>query len=108
MSSIKGLIQKIQNDIIEPIINLLFIVATLLFIWGIIQYVIGSQGDKTKLEQGKKLMLWGIIGMAVMASAWGFASILCNFFTPNQCIIPSIRLESGVQQPSGEYWRGGN
>lgn len=80
MDSLTLLINKIQNAVLNPIINLLFALATVVFLWGIIQYVIGSQGDTAKLEKGKQVMIWGIIGMAIMASAWGIVKILCQFF----------------------------
>lgn len=74
------LITKIQTGILTPVINLLFVLATVIFLWGVIQYVIGSQGDTAKLEKGKQVMIWGIIGMTIMASAWGIVGILCSFF----------------------------
>ncbi len=80
MDSLTQLINKIQNQVLNPIINLLFALATVVFLWGVIQYVVGSQGDETKLKKGKQTMIWGIIGMTVMASAWGIVKILCQFF----------------------------
>ena len=78
--TVEGLIVRITKEILNPLIVLLFAVATLMFAWGIIQYVLGSQGSDQKVEQGKKAMMWGIIGMFIMASAWGFVKILCDFF----------------------------
>ena len=77
--SITEIFEKIQSDILDPMIAMLFALATALLLWGVILYVIGSQGDQKKLDQGKQLMLWGIIGMTVMASAWGIVNILCDF-----------------------------
>lgn len=79
-SDIKCIIDKLKTQVITPLISLLFVVAMLVFVWGLIMYVVGSSGDKTKLEQGKRLMLWGIIGLFIMSSAWAIVSILCNFF----------------------------
>lgn len=78
--SIKCLIDKVTTEILNPVIVLLFALATILFIWGIIQYIIGSQGDTGKLKTARSVILWGIIGMFIMASAWGFVAILQNFF----------------------------
>ena len=49
--------------------------ATLVFFWGVIQYVI-SQGDSKKLEEGRRFMLYGIIGLAVIASVWGLVNLI--------------------------------
>lgn len=80
MVTIKVLLEKIQNEILNPLIGLLFALATVIFLWGIVSYVIGSRGDDKRLESGKKIMLWGIIGMFIMVSAWGIVEILCKFF----------------------------
>jgi len=73
------LLNNITEQILKPVINILFILATVIFLWGIISYVIGSRGDEKKLEQGKKIMLWGIIGMTIMVSAWGIVGMICEF-----------------------------
>lgn len=78
--TITSLVEKITTGILTPVINLLFVLATVIFLWGVIQYVLGSQGDQKKLDQGKQVMIWGIIGMFVMVSAWGIVKILCQFF----------------------------
>lgn len=77
--TIKSLLEKIQTDILNPLIGLLFVLATVLFIWGIIELVIGSRGDPARLQKGKQVMLWGIVGMTIMVSAWGIVNILCTF-----------------------------
>lgn len=89
MNTIADFVRKIETGILNPLINLLFVLATLIFLWGIVQYVIGSQGDEKKLAQGKQLMIWGVIGMFIMASAWGIVNLLCGFF--GTCVqTPSI------------------
>lgn len=77
--TIQQIINKITTEILNPVIYLLFGLATVVFIWGIIQYVLAG-GSPQQAEQGKKTMLYGIIGLFVMASAFGIVSILCNFF----------------------------
>lgn len=79
-TTVTDLLTKIQNQLLNPLINLLFVLATVVFLWGVIRYVIGSQGDPKNLDAGKKIMFWGIIGMAIMASAWGIVKIICRFF----------------------------
>ena len=75
------LLNKITTEILNPLIVLLFVLATILFIWGVIQYVIGSNGDTAKLKQGRDSILWGIVGMFIMASAWEIVRILKDFFS---------------------------
>lgn len=78
--TLQGFLSRIQTVIINPVIAMLFTVATLIFIWGIVQYVIlGSQSDKN-LTDGKRVIGWGLVGMFIMASAWGIVNVFCNFF----------------------------
>ena len=56
-------------------IDLLLGIATIVFFWGVIQYVI-AQGDEKKIAEGRKYMLWGIIGLVVIASSWGLANLI--------------------------------
>ena len=69
------------------IIGLLFVLVTLYFIWGVIQYV-GAGGDEEKLKKGRQHMVWGIVGMAVMAMAWGIVGLLVNYFGVGNTNVP--------------------
>ncbi len=80
--TIKQIIEKITTQIINPTIYLLFGVATIVFVYGIVLYIISAGQGKT--ETGKKIMLGGIVGLFVMASAYGIVKILCDFFE-NTC-----------------------
>jgi hypothetical protein len=51
------------------IINLLLVVATLVFLWGIIKYI-SAGGDAAKVKEARSYILWGLIGLAIMASVW--------------------------------------
>lgn len=80
IETVQQLVTQIQTGIIDPVISLLFALATVMFIWGVVMYVIGSKGEPSKLEKGKQAMIWGIVGMFIMVSAWGIVRILCQFF----------------------------
>lgn len=83
MLSTRALIDNVTRVIINPLIALLFAAGLLLFAWGIIEFLIGSSasGDAGKKEDGKRHMLWGIIGMFVMAAAY----TLLAFIASNVC-----------------------
>lgn len=91
MTTITQLINKIQTGILDPLITLLFVLATIVFIWGVIQYVImGGQGNEAAMKQGRKVMIWGIVGLFIMSAAWGIVSLLCQFFF-NSPTCPGLR-----------------
>ncbi len=79
-ATLGGFIDAIKGLINDKIIPFLFVLGTVIFIWGVVQYVIGSQGSDAKIAQGKKAMLWGIIGLTIMMSAWAIVALLCNSF----------------------------
>jgi len=79
-TSIEDIVNAITTGVLNPLITLLFVLATVVFIWGVIQYVIAQAGDEKKIADAKRVMLWGIIGMFLMASAWGIVKVLCDFF----------------------------
>jgi len=61
----------------DPLLILLASASLLVFIWGIAKFIWAS-GDEKKLEEGKRLMFWGIIALFVMVSVW---SIIQFFFS---------------------------
>ncbi len=95
--SFSELIAKIQNEILKPLITLLFILATVVFMWGIIRYVING-GNADAAGKAKTIILWGIIGMALMLGAWGIVNIICGFFGPGSCTADPL---GGSQLPPG-------
>ena len=80
VTTVSGLVQKIITQVLQPLVYLLFGLAIVIFLWGIIQYVIAQSGDEKKLADAKRVMIWGIIGLFIMSSAWGIVAVLCNFF----------------------------
>ncbi len=58
-------------------IPILISLATVYFIWGVVNYVMGSSEDAKK--EGKNRMIWGLIGLAVITSVWGLVALLKSF-----------------------------
>lgn len=73
----------------KSIIPLILGFAMVLFIWGVVQYVINTD-DETKKKKGKQFMIWGIVALAVMTSVWGLVRILGNTFGVNTTVIPQL------------------
>jgi len=71
------------------VIPLIMSLAVVMFIWGIVQYVISGDDEKKK-EKGRNFMIWGIIALAVMVSVWGLVAILRNTFGI-QNVIPQVK-----------------
>lgn len=73
------------------IIPLLVALAIMVFIYGVITYVI-SADDEEKRKTGRQYMMYGIIGIFVMVSVWGLVNILSNTFGVAN-VIPQIQTQ---------------
>ncbi len=71
------LIQAINEHIINPAIILIFAVAMVVFLWGLISYIRGA-GDPKARESGRSRIIWGIIGFAIMFSVFGIMQLVSN------------------------------
>ncbi len=63
------------NTVIVPVI---FAFAFAAFVWGMLNYFFLNKGDENKTGKGKEFALWGLIGMAVLFSVWGFVNLLLS------------------------------
>ena len=61
------------------LVTLLFVVALLVFAFGIIRFLLAA-GDPNAVSSAKGYILWGVVGMAVLASLFGLILFLRNFF----------------------------
>jgi len=71
------LINRIGTYIINPMIYVLFSAAFIVFVWGLLQFVANLDNEEMR-STGIKHMIWGIVGMAVMAGVNGILAIICN------------------------------
>ncbi len=53
--------------------------ALLYFFWGLANYILNS-GDEKKKDEGRRIMIWGIIALFVMVSVWGLVNVIQDTF----------------------------
>jgi hypothetical protein len=87
---IQDLLGYVTCIIGKSIIPLIFALATAMFIWGVVQYVINDQ-EEAKKARGRQFMIWGIIALAVMFSIWGLVGILGNTFGVDTKFVPQLK-----------------
>ena len=68
-------IVKFFNDVLIPLV---LAVAFLVFIWGVFRFFIMGAQDEGARENGKNLMIWGILGFVIIISIVGIVSLLGN------------------------------
>lgn len=76
-STISTFIDKVQAEILTPIVTLLALAAFVLFAWGVVQFIAGAT-DEEKRRTGQQHMLWAIIGLAILFGANAIVSLLEN------------------------------
>ena len=89
IAAAQGLLSKIENVILFPLLTLMMSVAFLVFLWGAYEFVANAAEEGARTE-GKKHMLYGIIGLLVMLSAYAILKIAagtigCDFETAGGC-----------------------
>lgn len=75
----QNLVARLQDVIIDPLLVLFVAVALLVFLWGGFQYVTGASADEAR-EEGRRHMIWGIVGLLIMLSAYAIISIAAGTF----------------------------
>ena len=77
------------RDFTNQGIGLLLGIATLVFLVGVIQYVIAG-GDEKKTANAKTYMLYGIIGLVVMVAAWGIVNLVVDTLDLTTTSVPDL------------------
>ncbi len=63
----------IITDILVP---LAFALCLFYFFWGVAKYIREGAASDKAAEEGKRIMLWGIVGLFVAASIWGIVAFI--------------------------------
>lgn len=72
-------ISNINRAIVNPLILLLIALAMVYFLWGLAMFVANSAGSDGRAE-GKRKIIWGLVGLFIMVSVFGILRILLNTF----------------------------
>lgn len=68
---------NINSLIVNPLIALLFALAILYFLYGVVEFI-ANQENEEKKTKGKSHMIWGIIGITIMMGVWGILNIVLS------------------------------
>ncbi|MDP2665426.1 MAG: hypothetical protein Q8P23_02110 [bacterium] len=85
MAELNKFLGKVIEQIVNPIILLLAAVAFVVFLWGVFDFI-AHAGDETKRKEGKRAIMWGLIGLVIIFGAYGIINIALGTFN-----LPDIR-----------------
>lgn len=74
-SFVDGVINRFISSVINPLLAILFALAFVLFLWGAANFI-WNAADKTAKDNGKNHMIWGVVGMIIMISAYGIMNLV--------------------------------
>lgn len=69
------IVQKINDAILQPLTVLLLALATGYFLFGLMKFIQNQDNEEAQSE-GKKHMVYGIIGIAIMVGVWGILGVI--------------------------------
>ncbi len=72
-------IQNILDSIVNPIVKVMITVALVIFLWGVVEFIMGADNEE-KRDAGKKHIIWGVIGLFIMVAVFGIMNLLSNFW----------------------------
>ena len=79
MHDITGILNWASCLLYKSVVPLLFAIATVAFIWGVIQFYLNPDNEE-KRKKGKSFIIGGLIALFVMVAMWGLVGILTNTF----------------------------
>lgn len=79
MDSIDSFLGRINLYILNPIIVFMFVVALLVFFWGLVQFIYNAGSDSGR-DTGKQHIIWGIVGMFIMVAVYGIIRLILDTF----------------------------
>jgi Fe2+ transport system protein B len=88
--SAEELVNTLATEILNPIVALLFAVAVVYFIFGVINYIANADSQDAR-ETGQRHLLYSIVGLVIMAGVWGIIGL----------IFDSLGLFGSVSSPPG-------
>lgn len=95
-ASVVTLMKSVNRVIINPLITLLFALAVVYFLYGLVQYLLNPDSEEIR-KSSKSHMLWGIIGMFIMVSVFGIMSLILTTLGEDR-----IKLDSTGDYTIGE------
>ena len=70
------------QSIVDALIPVVTALALLFFFWGLAKFILAA-GDEAAKDEGKRIMIWGVVALFVMAAVWGIIQALAGIFDVN-------------------------
>lgn len=88
LGQVGGLVDNIR-DLLNSILPILLALAVIYFFWGLVKFI-KSAGDPKAREEGKGVMIWGVIAIFVMVSVFGIINWLGDTTGLDSGTVPNL------------------
>jgi hypothetical protein len=75
---IRDIIISATSIVSTILIPIAFALCLLYFFWGIAKYIGIFAGSDKAEEEGKRVMVWGVVGLFVVSSIWGIIAFVTS------------------------------
>lgn len=75
----RAVMGAIVGSIIDPVVLLIFSAGVFLFTWGLVVFLLNLESSD-KRQVGVRHMIWGILGVFIMATVFGIINIVTETF----------------------------
>ncbi len=83
------LLEKAVEAIVNPIIQVIFAIALVIFVYGIFEFVRGADKPDVRIK-GQQHIMYGLIGLLIMTSVFTIINILMNTIGVTGSDVPKI------------------
>ncbi len=80
-------------DYIKLIIPLVAALTVVVFLFGLVKFIALVGGNEKEIENGRRLMIYGLVGLLVMVSFWSIITILQIEFGFGDLFIPQLPIK---------------
>lgn len=95
-ASLDTFLANVNETIINPLIELLFALALVYFLWGVFEFM-ANQSNEEKKTLGKSHMMWGVIGLVIMLGVWG----ILGFITETIGVSDQVKIQQDGDNSAG-------
>lgn len=87
MTEFAKFLAVIQREVLNPLVFLFFALAAVYFLWGVVMFI-RDYDNEAERKQYQRHIIWGIIGIAIMMSAFGIINLIADTVGVNVSLDP--------------------
>lgn len=91
LSNVQTLLNSIKN-LVSLALPIVVGLALLGFFWGLMKFIFAA-GDEGKKDEGKRVMIYGVIALFVMVAVWGLVGFIASSLdieTGGEATVPTV------------------